>query len=99
MDRLVSANNGYLPYAFASYNAGPGKMNRWSSKRDKIYELKKGLEYRKEAVDNVNEFWVEELPWVETRFYTKALLRNMGIYTALAGQKKSFDCKPFWVCQ
>lgn len=99
MDRLIYANNHYLPYAFASYNAGPGKMNRWSSKREEIYKLKKGLEHRTESVTDLNEFWIEELPWVETRFYTKALLRNMGIYIALSGQKKSFECRPFWICK
>ncbi len=96
MDRLINANKGYLPYAFASYNAGPGKMNRWSSKRDSIYSLKKGLDHRLEK--NVSEFWIEELPWSETRFYTKALLRNMGIYLAISGQKESFNCNPFWTC-
>lgn len=96
MDRLIAAGKGYLPYAFASYNAGPGRMYRWSKGRSAVTDLRLGL--KKEAFNPIDELWIEELPWSETRFYTKALLRNMGIYMALRGESDAFSCHPFWAC-
>ncbi len=96
MDRLIAAGKGYLPYAFASYNAGPGRMYRWSKERPEITDLRLGL--KKEGFNPIDELWIEELPWSETRFYTKALLRNMGIYMALKGDQSVFNCTPFWTC-
>ncbi|MGH1467536.1 MAG: lytic transglycosylase domain-containing protein [Bdellovibrionales bacterium] len=96
IDRLIKAGKGYLPYAFASYNAGPGRMYKWSKFRTEITDLRQGL--KKEGFNPIDELWIEELPWSETRFYTKALLRNMGIYVALKGKQNAFSCTPFWAC-
>lgn len=96
IERLIRAGKGYLPYAFASYNAGPGRMYKWSKFRTEITDLRQG--YKKEGFNPIDELWIEELPWSETRFYTKALLRNMGIYVALKGKQNAFSCTPFWAC-
>lgn len=96
IQRLLNASNGYLPYALASYNAGPGKMGRWSKNLSRVQSLRRKSLGR--SHDLVNEFWVEELPWVETRFYVKAILRNIGIYLGLSGLKSSFECDPYWKC-
>lgn len=96
MDRLIRAGKGYLPYAFASYNAGPGRMYKWSKHRSEVTDLRQGL--KKDSFDPIDELWIEELPWSETRFYTKALLRNMGIYASLKGNLKQMSCQPFWAC-
>lgn len=96
MNRLISASEGYLPYAFASYNAGPGRMYKWSKKRLDVKNLREGFEEK--TFDPLDDLWVEELPWTETRFYTKALLRNTGIYLALFKNQKAFECAPFWRC-
>lgn len=96
INRLINSSNGYLPYAFASYNAGPGRMYRWASLRKEVLGLRKGLTNK--VFDPIDDLWIEELPWSETRFYTKALLRNMGIYLALNKKDETFSCSPFWVC-
>lgn len=97
MDRLTSASRGYLPYAYASYNVGPGRMYHWSKRRLDIQALRQA--FLKTAYDPIDELWVEELPWSETRFYVKALLRNQGIYKALLYREKAFACYPFWRCE
>lgn len=96
LNRLINAGKGYLPYAFASYNAGPGRMYRWSSLREEVTALRQGLTDK--AFDPMDDLWIEELPWTETRFYTKASLRNTGIYLASKENKKAFECVPFWKC-
>ncbi len=96
IQRLIRAGKGYLPYAVASYNAGPGRMYRWSKFRSEITDLRKGL--KKESFNPIEELWIEELPWSETRFYTKAVLKNIGIYIALKNKQNKFNCNPFWMC-
>ena len=96
LDRLLVSSKGYLPYALASYNAGPGNLYRWSSLRPGVQELRKGLNHRE--YKPINELWIEELPWSETRFYVKAVLRNLGLYRLLLDQKGSFICDFYWMC-
>jgi len=96
LNRLINASEGYLPYAFASYNAGPGRMYRWSKSREDVKGLREGFVNKK--FDPLDDLWVEELPWAETRFYTKALLRNTGIYLALMNDREALKCVPFWRC-
>jgi hypothetical protein len=96
MNRLINASEGYLPYAFASYNAGPGRMYRWSKERQDVKDLRKDFEGK--SFDHLDDLWVEELPWTETRFYTKALLRNTGIYLGLMKNTEAMKCEPFWRC-
>jgi len=96
MNRLINASEGYLPYAFASYNAGPGRMYKWSKQRLDVKSLREGFESK--VFDPLDDLWIEELPWSETRFYAKALLRNTGIYLALMNNKEALKCAPFWRC-
>ena len=56
-------------------------MYKWSKLRKEVLALRESFETK--AFDPLDDLWVEELPWSETRFYTKALLRNTGIYLAL----------------
>ncbi len=42
------------------------------------------------------EVWVDELPWDETSFYVKAILRNWMIYKLLDGSKLTLS-EPIWV--
>jgi soluble lytic murein transglycosylase-like protein len=51
----------------AAYNAGSRPVARW-------------LQYP-EAADSVQ--WVERIPYVETRGYVRAVLRNWSLYRAL----------------
>ena len=51
----------------ASYNAGPGAVNRW----------------RTTELRTAPELWVERIPYPETRYYVKKVLDNLQLYTDL----------------
>ena len=59
--------DGRLEAALASYNAGPGRVDRWLARGN----------YRDPA-----EF-IESIPFTETRNYVQAVLRNVAIYRRL----------------
>lgn len=94
--RLSDSYGGHLPLAFAAYNAGPGRMRGWSSSRDiitKAQENKYSDDWKEQ------DLWVEELPWSETRFYVKALLRNYALYTLFENYKPLEKCYRLWNCK
>jgi soluble lytic murein transglycosylase len=64
---LLDHFDGHLALAIASYNAGPGAVDRW---------------LRKNAGLEADEF-VEEIPYDETRGYTRRVLRNLAAYRHL----------------
>jgi len=66
---LVTQFKGVKQYAIASYNAGPGAVNRW----------------RAERPDAELDEWVEEIPLTETRGYVKRVLRSYNTYKLLYG--------------
>ncbi len=66
---LVQQFKGIKQYAVASYNAGPGAVNRW----------------RAERPDAEIDEWVEEIPLTETRGYVKRVLRSYNTYKLLYG--------------
>jgi len=68
---LVKRWDGNLPYALASYNAGPGQVARWKAANPKA-EL---------------DEWVEEIPISETRGYVKRVLRSYNTYQLLYARK------------
>jgi soluble lytic murein transglycosylase len=76
--RLVTMFNGNFPLAIAAYNAGPARMRRWIAARKDL----DGLEGKMTSNPDV-EIWMDELPWEETSFYVKAILRNWMIYKVL----------------
>lgn len=81
--KVLRGYAGHLPLALASYNAGPTRIKRWVEGR--------GLTIEQNS-DPVNEIWIDEMPWSETRFYVKAILRNLLLYRALDQSKnKSSD--------
>jgi soluble lytic murein transglycosylase len=55
---------GHLPLAIASYNAGPGAVNRWIKSNGDL-EL---------------DMWVESIPFDQTRHYVKRVLSSFQTY-------------------
>lgn len=69
LSSLVDRFSGAKPFAIASYNAGPGAVDRWRK------------DYGAEPVDA----WVENIPIAETRGYVKRVLRSYNTYRLLYG--------------
>jgi soluble lytic murein transglycosylase len=76
LSRQVSRYDGSVPLAVASYNAGPGRIDRWLRTRPSVKNAA-----RTSAADN--EIWFDEIPYSETCFYVKAILRNIMLYRLL----------------
>ncbi|MGE4132862.1 MAG: transglycosylase SLT domain-containing protein [Bdellovibrionales bacterium] len=91
LSRLIKKFNGHIPLALAAYNAGPTRLKRWLSAR-KDLSLLEGPPSSSPDV----EIWLDEIPWEETSFYVKAILRNWMIYRLLDGSKVSLS-EPLWV--
>lgn len=84
LGRLVKTFKGHVPLALAAYNVGQGRMKKFLQSRPDIVNLDKALSSEPE-----DELWIDEMPWPETSFYVKAVLRNFLIYQWLeAGELK-----------
>lgn len=64
-----------VPFALAAYNAGPYRLQTWLDGRTEVSEL-----ISKPSGSPRDEVWFDELPWTETSFYVKAILRNVLLY-------------------
>jgi soluble lytic murein transglycosylase len=64
-----------VPFALAAYNAGPHRMSTWLEGRSEL----KSLVSQPSGAPR-DELWFDELPWSETSFYVKAILRNILLY-------------------
>lgn len=91
LSRLIKQFGGNIPLALAAYNAGPGRMKRWLAARKDVSPLDRAPSSSPEV-----ELWIDELPWEETSFYVKAILRNWLIYKLLDGSKLALS-EPIWV--
>ena len=93
LSRMVSRYQGHVPLALAAYNAGPARVDRWLRARPSLKELAKS---RSSAPDD--EMWIDELPYWETSFYVKAILRNQLIYKML-DQGRVESANPLWAAE
>jgi soluble lytic murein transglycosylase len=69
---LLDRWGGHHVLAVASYNAGPGNVNRW---------VRSNGDPRQPGVDIVD--WIERIPFTETRIYVWRVLENAVVYDEL----------------
>jgi soluble lytic murein transglycosylase-like protein len=83
LSRLLSRFQGNIVYATASYNAGPGAVNRWIKAAPQGRPM---LEF------------IESIPYKETREYVSAIIRNYFWYTNRLSPEQAAQLKLdfFW---
>ncbi|MBL7668935.1 MAG: transglycosylase SLT domain-containing protein, partial [Bdellovibrionaceae bacterium] len=88
--QMLEEFKGHVPLALASYNAGPTRIKLWLASRADTKELTSVI-----STEPRDEIWFDELPWNETSFYVKAILRNVLLYQMR--EENSLTLKPaFW---
>jgi soluble lytic murein transglycosylase len=90
LSKVIKKWNGNVPLGLASYNAGPHRLERWINSRPSLKDIALS---RSSNPDD--ELWFDELPWDETSFYVKAILRNLLLYRTLAKGKIQIS-DPIW---
>ena len=76
LDQLATRFDGNLLLAIASYNAGPGNIDRWVA------------DFGNPSNPSVDaEVWVESIPFRETRNYVKDVLARYNLYRAFMSEK------------
>lgn len=73
--KVIRQMGGHVPLGLAAYNAGPHKVLSFLKLRPDLLSIPKT-----NSDDFKEEIWYDELPWSETSFYVKAILRNVIIY-------------------
>lgn len=84
--KMISDFGNNVPFGLAAYNAGPTRLKRWMQVSGFSPQSTSSPEY---------EVWVDLLPWNETRFYVKAILRNYLIYQLIESSKVQVK-DPIW---
>lgn len=79
LGKMMKMFSGSVPLALAAYNAGPTRLSAFVKKRPDLFYQGNG------NLNGFEEIWYDELPWYETSFYVKAILRNLLIYQILEG--------------
>lgn len=88
LSRMIERFNGHVPLALAAYNAGPTRLKRWMDARS-------SLETWSPDSNPENEIWIDELPWSETNFYVKSILKNYIVYKMLDQRQVTLG-DPIW---
>lgn len=84
ISQVLNQFDGNVPMGLAAYNAGPYRLNIWLDSRPETSALRKKVSG---AVED--EIWFDELPWNESSFYIKAILRNVMLYRLI--EKGPYD--------
>jgi len=90
LNRLNKTFKGHVPLSLAAYNAGIGKIRKWMASRPDLGDLES-----QQTATPESEIWIDELPWTETSFYVKAILRNQIVYKLLSKGKVELT-NPVW---
>lgn len=73
--KMIRQYGGNVPFGLAAYNAGPHRLKFFVYGRKEVSQ-----QLEKHSSDPLDEMWFDELPWFETSFYVKAILRNVIMY-------------------
>jgi len=73
--KLLKDFKGNVAMALAGYNAGPHRLKTF-------FQGRTGNPIGT-SFEPMDELWIDELPWFETSYYVKAILRNVVMYQAL----------------
>ncbi len=76
--KMIRQFGGSVPLGLAAYNAGPTRMGFFTKARPDVFSDAKRF-----SSEPSDEMWFDELPWYETSFYVKAILRNSILYRVL----------------
>lgn len=76
--RMIRQFENSVPLGLAAYNAGPRKMQIFLRSRPELR-----AQIQKASSEPWDEMWFDELPWYETSFYVKAILRNSLLFKTL----------------
>lgn len=80
ISQMIDQFEGHIPLALAAYNAGPHRLKQFLKGRPELAGMPS------------DEIWFDELPWSETSFYVKAILRNILLYRLV--DEGNFTLKP-----
>jgi soluble lytic murein transglycosylase len=75
LSAMIEKFSGSYVLALASYNAGPGAVQRW---------LRDNGDPRQQGVDVVD--WIEMIPYRETRDYVQRVMANLQVYRQRLGE-------------
>lgn len=89
ISRMMRKYKGVAPLAIASYNVGPGNLDRWLSHRTDLKD------WHLIGASPDDDIWMDELPWAETSFYVKAVLRNYLLYKIIHEELNQLDSPPW----
>jgi peptidoglycan lytic transglycosylase len=80
---LLREYRGSYVMAFAAYNAGRGRVDKW------VAQYGDPRDPRVDAVD-----WVERIPFAETRNYVQRVMENLQVYRVRSGDNARVMIKP-----
>jgi soluble lytic murein transglycosylase len=89
ISRMVGKYKGVIPLAVASYNVGPGNLDRWLRHRTDLQN------WDQIGADLDDDIWMDELPWAETSFYVKAVMRNLLLYKVIHDKVDELSVPPW----
>jgi soluble lytic murein transglycosylase len=88
--KMLKTFDGHVPLALAGYNAGPHKVSAFLENYPHVQKGSTSFDF-----SGGDEIWIDELPWSETSFYVKAILRNVILNQLLDKNELKYSPR-FW---